>query len=279
MDVRAEEAISKQAAGEFAAAYNRLFGQLDDLTTDTLESILSTVEEARAEIRQRLALLDTASASSLVQRQMEQALEQVAHQLTQRLTSTLATSTGQAAAVGVEVAGVGLPRVLAGVQFHLPPSTLEALGFYHATLVKDITDDIRSAISKQVQLGVTAGTPLPEIAKRIGLTGIRPIGVWKDAATRATVIATTEIQRVASMAQDARYKDAAERIPGLKKKWVATPGSRTRPSHREANGQVVPIHEPFTVGGHQAQFPLDPNLPARESIRCRCRMVAVLPDA
>lgn len=56
----------------------------------------------------------------------------------------------------------------------------------------------------------------------------------------------------------------------LRKVWLATPGPRTRPTHREAGGQVTSLASSFTVGGFPARYPGDPLLPASERIRCRC---------
>lgn len=54
------------------------------------------------------------------------------------------------------------------------------------------------------------------------------------------------------------------------KRWQATPDDRVRHTHREADGQVRPLAEPFTVGGAQLQFPGDPRGPASETVNCRC---------
>lgn len=54
------------------------------------------------------------------------------------------------------------------------------------------------------------------------------------------------------------------------KTWVAILDMKTRPSHAEADFQQVSINDDFIVGGFKAKFPRDPNLPAEESIACRC---------
>ncbi|SDY98152.1 phage minor head protein [Hymenobacter psychrophilus] len=56
----------------------------------------------------------------------------------------------------------------------------------------------------------------------------------------------------------------------LRKRWIATVGPRTRPTHRAADGQRVPLAGTFTVGGAAARYPGDPLLPASERVRCRC---------
>ena len=62
------------------------------------------------------------------------------------------------------------------------------------------------------------------------------------------------------------------------KVWLATEDSRTRPSHREADGQRVPMGANFIVGGHSLAFPGDPSGPPGEIIQCRCTMLLMEPD-
>nr|DAO86649.1 MAG TPA: minor head component F [Caudoviricetes sp.] len=57
------------------------------------------------------------------------------------------------------------------------------------------------------------------------------------------------------------------------KKWVAHHDDRTRPAHREADGQTVPAIDTFTVGGYKMRFPKDPSAPLHLTINCRCIMV------
>lgn len=54
------------------------------------------------------------------------------------------------------------------------------------------------------------------------------------------------------------------------KTWVSILDSKTRPTHVAADFQQVGIDEDFIVGGFKAKYPRDENLPAEESINCRC---------
>lgn len=55
----------------------------------------------------------------------------------------------------------------------------------------------------------------------------------------------------------------------------STDDSRTRHTHRDAEGQRVPIGEAFTVGGFSLRFPGDPSGPPQEIIQCRCTSLLV----
>jgi hypothetical protein len=56
------------------------------------------------------------------------------------------------------------------------------------------------------------------------------------------------------------------------KVWDSSGDARTRFTHAMADGQEVPIDQPFTVGGYRLMNPGDSSLgaPAGETIQCRC---------
>ncbi|HML24946.1 MAG TPA: phage portal protein [Aggregatilinea sp.] len=62
--------------------------------------------------------------------------------------------------------------------------------------------------------------------------------------------------------------------------WSATVDGRERPNHRDANGQVRAIDEPFDVGGYKMDHPLDGShgAPLKEIVNCRCSELPVVED-
>lgn len=90
---------------------------------------------------------------------------------------------------------------------------------------------------------------------------------WK---TRANLIARTESTGVANYGalQALAYEGVAE------KQWMATNDTRTRASHREADGETVALDGMFSVGGVNLMFPGDPTAPVKETANCRCTMIA-----
>jgi hypothetical protein len=103
-----------------------------------------------------------------------------------------------------------------------------------------------------------AGAPLDE-------TGMN----WE---ARTRMIART--QATATYGYSA-VRDMADDPDTSEKRWVAVGDKHTRKSHAKANGQTVPVSEPFMVGGAVMQYPGDSSGPLSETANCRCAVVAV----
>lgn len=71
--------------------------------------------------------------------------------------------------------------------------------------------------------------------------------------------------------------DSAEIDTGSTYKiWDSESGPRTRDAHLAANGQRVPVDQPFIVGGEALMYPGDPAGSAANTIQCRCRSRTVI---
>ena len=94
---------------------------------------------------------------------------------------------------------------------------------------------------------------------------------WKWLARR---IARTEIQGAVEGGSLAAAQAVEEAGGGAHyKRWLSTTDERTRRSHSVADGQIVRLPEPFTVGGFPLMHPAFPGGPAHEVINCRCTML------
>lgn len=97
---------------------------------------------------------------------------------------------------------------------------------------------------------------------------------------RARRIARTETMAALNGGTVAAARATAETLgTTLYKQWLATPDERTRGTHRVADGQVVPLTQPFAVGGALLMHPGDPTGPAHEVIQCRCTLLLLDEDA
>jgi uncharacterized protein with gpF-like domain len=95
---------------------------------------------------------------------------------------------------------------------------------------------------------------------------------------RAVTVARTETIGAANAGAFAAAQELARETgeENPEKVWLATDDTRTRPTHRTAEGQRVPLMSPFDVGGYQLQFPGDPTGPPQEVIMCRCSFLHVV---
>lgn len=157
----------------------------------------------------------------------------------------------------------------AGVRSDDPAVPMAAAQRYALSATNSILDmadgvweDMRAAIADAFALGES----VPQIAER--LDGIAEVGVQ-----RATTIARTEATRIANGGElnaNVVRADALGTGDVAQKEWVSTHDARTRPSHVEADGQIVGLQESFTVGGFPLLHPGDPSGPPEETVNCRC---------
>lgn len=69
--------------------------------------------------------------------------------------------------------------------------------------------------------------------------------------------------------------DAQEQLGITQQEWLSARDNRVRPSHEEADGQIVDIGEPFQVGEEELMFPGDPDGSIEEVINCRCVAIPI----
>ena len=133
-----------------------------------------------------------------------------------------------------------------------------------ATLIADTDrDDVLDAITG----GLEDGLGTQEIARNVRkVTQMTPF--------RAATVARTETHAAATFASVESVRQA-ERDLGvrMKKEWLATKDSRTRPEHLAADGQTVGLDEKFTVGGELMDRPGDPSASAGNVVACRCAII------
>lgn len=93
----------------------------------------------------------------------------------------------------------------------------------------------------------------------VGMLTVAAVNVASEAVNSATYVAAAERRR----------REPQSRVV---KRWLARHDDRTRPSHKAADGEEVPVDTAFTVGGFPLRFPHDPFGPPQEVINCRCRL-------
>lgn len=137
-----------------------------------------------------------------------------------------------------------------------------------------VPEEVYDLVAGEVAKGVNLGESIPKLAARVdNVLSTTASERWPN---RATVIARTEtIGALNAGRADAFQAVATDSDEELFSFWLATDDNRTRHTHREAEGQRVPVGTPFQVGGHQLRFPGDPLGPPQEVIQCRCTLLLV----
>lgn len=123
----------------------------------------------------------------------------------------------------------------------------------------------KNKLQDELLQGVLLGESPYKIADRFE----KVVGMRRSEAIRNARTAITNAQNAGK--QD-RFNDLASKGVIAQKKWVATNDDRTRPEHREVNGQIVDRNEPFEVGGEELMYPADPSASGWNRYNCRCTM-------
>jgi len=150
--------------------------------------------------------------------------------------------------------------------------------------IVQVTDEMRRAIEIELRQGVMMQRRPFQVMQRIAnIVGFRNMSGFRELGTtgisaKAERIVRTEMMTTLNAAFREKMDWAAQHVEGLQKVWLATGDWRTRDTHLDAHGQIVPYDGYFTVGGAECQFPLDPTLPLRERVNCRCRAVPYKPE-
>lgn len=132
----------------------------------------------------------------------------------------------------------------------------------YTRLGEDITL-LKRKIVAQVSRGISTGMSYEQVAQQ--LSAYTKIGF-----NNAVRIARTEGHRIqVQSGMDACYK-AKENGADVVKQWDSSLDKDVRKSHREVDGEIRELDEPFSNG---LMFPSDPNGSASEVINCRCALL------
>lgn len=127
-------------------------------------------------------------------------------------------------------------------------------------------DYLKRSIRAELSRGIANGSTWNQIAGHIANGMNSP---FNTAINNSIRIARTEGHRIQQRsALDAQYA-AKEKGADVLKQWDSTLDNRTRPHHRQLDGQIRELDEPFEVDGLKAQAPGYFGKP-KEDCNCRC---------
>ncbi|MGG2460139.1 phage portal protein [Streptomyces sp. RGM 3693] len=133
-----------------------------------------------------------------------------------------------------------------------------------ATVAADAMRAFHRALEVALDDGQRSGASLSELIDIVeerlrGEGSTRTIDITAESAAIATV----------NGAADAV---AAATKPSIKRTWQTRLDDRVRPAHAAAEGQTLPVNEPFEMEGWPVRFPGDPLAPLSLIANCRCRL-------
>ncbi|MDD5348448.1 MAG: hypothetical protein PHT59_07535 [Candidatus Omnitrophica bacterium] len=233
------------------------------------ESMLRILEDLHGQVQ---AALGKAALGTWDAYHLRQYLDQIEYQIANYAAESKTRFSGlldTAWAAGKTV--VDAPLAVNGIYtgFHLSATVLDTLKEYSNGYLENLYQDAWYKIKGELTLGIVGNKTPQEVARAIGETIDK--GRFANIAARAETIAQTEMGRVFSEATQLRMEQVAENVPGIEKQWIhAGHPKQARPTHVAANGQHVPVNEPFMIGGIPMMFPRDPAAPIAETINCGC---------
>lgn len=166
----------------------------------------------------------------------------------------------------IELATPAAVRKLPGVSFEVDSPfakpLLEAVG----TKSVNLGLAARDVILKVIGDSYTAGLSVPATAAAL------QEGIGHLADTTALMVARTDLNGLANGAAHQSVQALGEEAPPSKQ-WLATEDERTRETHADADGQEVPLDQPFQVGDDLLMYPGDPDGSDAEILNCRCTVL------
>lgn len=120
----------------------------------------------------------------------------------------------------------------------------------------------KQQLNAAITQGILQGDSIDKIADRLQAVS----NMNRNTAIRNARTMTTSAENGGRIAS---YQEAKELGIELEKEWIATLDSRTRDTHRDVDGEVVPEHKTFSNG---LRYPGDPRGDPAEIYNCRCRI-------
>lgn len=166
-----------------------------------------------------------------------------------------------------DIAGQGIPLIMPIDQKKVTKAMVHdtKLSKKLYTKLGEDVNLLKKRIASNISRGIATADSYANIARNIA-NGTK-VGINKT-----MTIARTEGHRIqCTAAFDAQYAAKAAGAD-IVKQWSSTLDGRTRETHRELDGQIRELDEPFEVGGMTAMYPSDFGDPA-EDINCRCALL------
>lgn len=153
----------------------------------------------------------------------------------------------------------------------VPQSTLDEFEDWSEEMAGEVLETITEDTTQYIRSAHEEGLSIPDIADEVneGLFDNR-LQDWQAERTARTATISSSNAGNHSALVDASSVVGEE--------WLATADNRTRDTHMVADGQIVAVGTTFLVGGAEARYPGDPNIPVGEIVNCRCSIAPMFAD-
>lgn len=252
---------------------------LDD-EKEVLEQIEQNYREALVEINDRIAILkgrDDADLPNVIyqleyQKALKEQIQGIINQLHTNEFKTVSeylTNAYNDGFIGTmyDMQGQGVPLVIPINQEQVARAIL------HETKLKDSLydslgldlKDLSKKIAHEISRGISNNATYQEMTRNIKKYAKIP-------QSNAARIARTEAHRIQCQAAADAQKRAKTKGADVVKQWDSTLDGNTRPVHRELDGQIKEIDEPFKASGYEVMQPGGFGDPAQDC-NCRCALL------
>jgi len=276
----------------FIRKTNTLIKQAEELDKETIRKTLHFSKMVRRDVRNAIATAEAWDAAYLPR--LKDELTARIRRFRSELQGLTSEQMGKSWELGRRLADE--PLEAAKIMTALPVLSDELLTItqgYAADLILDLERDMFNKISVRLNNAILGKETQWQAMKKIDKEVFK-VKEKKGVTWRTERIVRTEVNRVYSMANQARMNQAKEQVPDLMKRWVTARDERVRGlgaprktprrspisgeviDHRAAHEQVRKVDEPFLVSGEELLFPRDPIGSSENVVGCRCSSVPFL---
>ena len=269
--LEAEKEVLKKLEGQYKTALNDINKKIKEFDYD-INMLDQALNEEGLDDAAR-AVLQSRKRSKIYQKQYQEAMKgQVSGILDKLHGDEYATIqqylknsyTDAFVGTAYDLAGQGIPLIMpidqAAIVKAIQTDSKVSKGLYNALGV-DVAK-LKKSIQQEISRGIATGMSYGDIARNIS-------NVSKAPLNRANVIARTEGHRIQQASTMDAQRSAKKKGADVVKQWDSTLDGKTRPTHRQLDGQIREVDEPFEIGGRKADAPGYFGDPA-EDCNCRC---------
>lgn len=265
------------------AAEKKQLNQLKDIYKEALEEITKKIEISNGKIKVLLENWDDLTdeeksiyQSQIYQKRFQESLKKQIDGFMNELESQQYNSVDdylkwcyEMGYIGTmyDIAGQGIPLIIPidqkAVAVAMVHNTKLSKRLY--TRLGEDVNLLKKKIASTISRGIATADSYTNIARNIA-------SGTNVSINRTMTIARTEGHRIQVLgAVDAQQK-AKDAGADVVKQWDATLDGRTRPHHRQLDGQIRELDEPFEVDGMKPMYPSGFGK-ASEDINCRCALL------